>query len=73
METLNWLLNRVAGSKVLMFRRTMAPKSPEMLAALAGLAAHWSSELAVKEVLAQASKHSDPEISDAALRRGGTR
>jgi hypothetical protein len=73
METLNWLLNRVAGSKVLMFRRTLASKSPEMLAALAGLAAHWSSELAVKEVLAQASKHSDPEISDAALRRGGTR
>ena len=73
METLNWLLNRVAGSKMLMFRRTLATKSPEMLAALAGLAAHWSSEQAVKEVMAQASKHSDPEISDAALRRGGTR
>ncbi len=73
METLNWLLNRVAGNKVLMFRRSLASKSPEMLAALAGLAANWSSEPAAKEVLAQASKHSDLEISDAATRRGGSR
>ena len=41
--------------------------------ALAGLAAHWSSELAAKEILALASKHSDTEISDAVTRRGGTR
>lgn len=73
METLNFLLSRVAGSKVLLFRRTLASKSPEMLAALSGLAAHWSSEPAAKEALAQASKHSDPEISDAATRRGGPR
>jgi hypothetical protein len=73
METLNWLLGRVTGSKRLLFRRSLAPKSPEMLAALTGLAANWSSEPAAKEVLAQASKHSDPEISDAATRRGGTR
>ncbi len=72
-ETLNWLLGRVAGKKVLMFRRGLASKSPAMLAALAGLAAHWSTEPAAKEVLAQASKHSDPEISDAAARRGGAR
>ena len=72
-ETLNWLLNRVAGKKVLMFKRSLASKSPEMLAALAGLAAHWSSEPAAKETLSLASKHSDPEISDAAVRRGGTR
>jgi hypothetical protein len=72
-ETLNFLLTRVAGNKVLMFRRSLASKSPEMLAALAGLATHWSSEPAAKEVLAQASKHSDPEISDAASRRGGPR
>ena len=73
METLNWLLARVAGKQVLMFRRTLASKSPEMLAALAGLAAHWSTEPAAKEVLSQASKSSDPEIVDAATRRGGTR
>ncbi|MDQ8153113.1 MAG: hypothetical protein P3B98_00500 [Gemmatimonadota bacterium] len=73
METLNWLLNRVAGSKMLLFRRSLASKSPEMLAALTGLAAHWSTEPAAKEVLTQASKSSDPEISDAATRRGGAR
>ncbi len=73
METLNFLLSRVAGSKVLMFRRTIATKSPEMLAALAGLATHWATEPAAKEILAQASKSSDPEISDAATRRGGSR
>jgi hypothetical protein len=72
-ETLNWLLNRVAGKKVLMFRRGLASKSPGMLAALAGLAAHWSSEPAAQEALALASKHSDPEISDAVARRGGSR
>jgi hypothetical protein len=44
-----------------------------MLAAITGLAAHWSTEPAAKEVLAMASKHSDPEISDAATRRGGSR
>jgi hypothetical protein len=72
-ETLNWLLARVAGKKVLVFRRNLASKSPEMLAALAGLAAHWSSEPAAKELLALAAKHSDTEISDAATRRGGAR
>lgn len=72
-ETLNWLLNRVAGKKVLMFRRSLASKSPGMLAALAGLAGHWRSEPAAQEILALASKHSDPEISDAVARRGGSR
>ncbi len=73
METLNFLISRVSGGKVLMFRRTLAAKSPEMLAALVGLAAHWATEPSAKEVLAQASKSSDPEISDAATRRGGAR
>jgi plasmid stability protein len=73
METLNFLLSRVAGSKVLVFRRSLASKSPEMLAALTGLAAHWSTEAAAKELLSQAAKSSDPEIADAATRRGGPR
>ena len=72
-ETLNWLLGRVIGRKVLMFRRNLASKSPEMLAALTGLAAYWSTEPSARDLLALASKHSDPEISDAATRRGGTR
>ena len=72
-ETLNWLLGRVVGRKVLMFRRSLASKSPEMLAALTGLAAYWSAEPSARDLLALASKHSDPEVSDAATRRGGTR
>lgn len=73
METLNFLLGRVAGGKLLLFKRSLAPKSPEMLAALAGLAAHWSSEPSARDILTQASKNSDPEIADAATRRGGAR
>jgi hypothetical protein len=72
-ETLNWLINRVAGRKSLFQRRKLASKSPEMLAALVGLAAHWSTEPAVQEILTQAGRHSDTEISDAVARRGGSR
>lgn len=72
-ETLNWLINRVAGKKSLFQRRKLASKSPEMLAALAGLAAHWSTEPAAQEILAQAGRQSDTEISDAVTRRGGSR
>jgi len=73
METLHWLLARVMGSKRLLFRRSLAPKSPELLAALAGLAAHWSSEPAAQRVLVPAGKHWDREIRDAATGRGGSR
>ena len=72
-ETLNWLVNRVAGKKSMFQRRKLASKSPEMLAALAGLAAHWSTEPAAQEILAQAGRQSDTEISDAVARRGGSR
>jgi hypothetical protein len=72
-ETLNWLLLRVAGKKAVFFRRKLASKSPEMLAALAGLAAHWSAEPAAQEIFTQAARHSDTEISDAVARRGGSR
>jgi hypothetical protein len=72
-EVLNFLLGRVVGKKMLVFRRSLASKSPEMLAALAGLAAHWSTEPSARELLSLAAKHSDAEISEAATRRGGTR
>ncbi|HEY9014078.1 MAG TPA: hypothetical protein VIM84_03325 [Gemmatimonadales bacterium] len=49
--------------------RRLAPKSPELLAALAGLASHWSKDPAAAEVLVQAREHSDAEIRAAA---GGT-
>ena len=46
--------------------RRLAPKSPELLAALAGLASHWAKDPAAAEVLTQAREHTDPEIRAAA-------
>ena len=46
--------------------RRVAAKSPEVLAAIAGLAAHWSSEPRAAEVLQRARRHRDPEIRAAA-------
>jgi hypothetical protein len=50
-------------------RRRLAPKSPELLAALSGLAAHWPNHPATADALARALQHSDPEIRAAALIR----
>jgi hypothetical protein len=44
------------------FGRRLARKSPELLAALAGLAGHWSEDPTVKEVLAYARWHTDRKI-----------
>ena len=48
------------------FRRRLAPKSPELLAALAGLANYWRDDPRAMEVLSHALQHSDPEIRAAA-------
>jgi hypothetical protein len=48
------------------FGRRLAPKSPELLAAVAGLASYWSTDPQANEVLAHALQHSDPEIRAAA-------
>jgi hypothetical protein len=50
-------------------RRRLAPKSPELLAAIAGLAAHWPEEPRAQQVLAAAEGHSDAEIRAAARPR----
>lgn len=44
----------------------MAPKSPELLAALAGLALYWRDDPTAAEVLNHAQQHSDSEIRAAA-------
>jgi hypothetical protein len=49
-------------------RRRLAPKSPELLAAIAGLAAHWPEEPLAQQVLATAERHLDAEIRAAARR-----
>jgi hypothetical protein len=71
-EVLVFLVGRTLGKKRFMRRRNLASKSPEMLAALAGLAAHWRDDPAAAAVLDLAARSSDSEIVDAAARRGGT-
>jgi hypothetical protein len=46
--------------------RRLAPKSPELLAALSALAAHWGDDPVVADLLRRASQHSDPDIRAAA-------
>ncbi len=47
-------------------RRRLAPKSPELLAALSGMAVHWRNDPIAADVLTLAMQHSDPEIRAAA-------
>jgi hypothetical protein len=46
--------------------RRLASKSPELLAAVAGLASYWSDHPMATEMLSHALQHSDPEIRAAA-------
>jgi len=48
------------------FGRRLPPKSPELLAALSALAVYWKDDPRASEVLAQALRHSDPDIRAAA-------
>jgi hypothetical protein len=41
---------------------SLAPKSPEVLAALSGLAQHWPQDSKVKGAIALAAKSHDPEV-----------
>lgn len=66
----DWLVKRALGRKRV-FRRRLAEKSPEMLAALAGLAAYWNDAPEATPVLELAMRSSDPEIrAVVATRRG---
>lgn len=64
-EALKVLLNQ-ARHRRSWFGRRLAPKSPELLAALAGLASYWKDDPRATEVLTSALRHSDPEIRAAA-------
>jgi hypothetical protein len=46
--------------------RRLAPKSPELLAALIGLAGYWCEDPAAADALTRAQQHSDPDIRAAA-------
>jgi hypothetical protein len=47
--------------------RRLGPKSPEVLAAIAALAAYWGDDPAAVRVLAMARRHPDPDYSAAAM------
>lgn len=70
--TVAFLVKLSLGKKKFLRRRALAGKSPEMLAALSGLATHWRNDPAAAVVLAIAEASSDREITDAVARRGGT-
>ena len=50
--------------------RPLAPKSPEVLAAIEALATHWREEPQVATLLRHASRHHDAEIRNAARGAG---
>ena len=52
----------IAVRKRRIWGRSLAPKSPEVIAALNGLAQHWGQDSKVKGVVALASKSGDPEL-----------
>jgi hypothetical protein len=68
-ETLRVLL-AIVNYRRRWFRNRLAPKSPDLLAALTGLATHWSEEPLVRELLAYARWHTDRHIRAAAAARG---
>ncbi|HEV2181805.1 MAG TPA: hypothetical protein VGR59_15865 [Gemmatimonadaceae bacterium] len=51
--------------------RRLAPRSPRLLAALAGLVARWSTDPRALSVITRASRHPDPAVRNAVARRNG--
>ncbi len=68
-EILEFLLSRTAGRRKFLRRRALADATPEMLAALAGLATHWANDPSAREILDAAAKSSDKDIRSVAARR----
>ncbi len=67
--TLEWLLAFAVTKTRFLRRDKLVPKSPEMLAALSGLASGWSDDPAVQPVLDLGQKSKDLEIRAAATAR----
>src|SRR5438874_1711589 len=60
------LLRLTSGGRTLLGREKLAPKSPELLAALAGLASGWQGDPRVRVVLRRATASGDPDLGAAA-------
>lgn len=71
-DTPAWLANRVVKVGKLLKRAALASKTPEMLAALEGLATHWREDPAAREALALAAASTDAEVRGAVTPRGST-
>lgn len=69
-DTAAWLAARVVKVGKLIKRPALASKTPEMLAALEGLATHWRGHASAREALALAAASTDDEIRDAVSPRG---
>ncbi len=65
-ETPVWLASRIVRTGRLLKRETVAPKTPELLAAVEGLAIHWREDPAAQQALMLAATSGDPEIVEAA-------
>ena len=61
-ETLAWILGRTLVSGGILRRTRLAPASPELLAALSALAAHWSADPRAARAIALARESASPSI-----------
>ena len=70
-DTAAWLVARVVKVGKLLKRPALVAKSPEMLAALEGLATHWRGDPMAREAIALAAASGDAEIREAVQGRRG--
>ena len=71
-STLAFLVARTTGKRRFLRKHALAAATPEMLAALAGLATHWSHDSAAQKIIAVAVESTDKDIRDAVVRRVAT-
>jgi hypothetical protein len=64
-KTMEWLIGRVAKQSRFLKKWELQPKSPEMLAALGALAAYWTMDPTVQEILNLCVKSGDAELKKA--------
>ena len=68
-EVMETLLRLAFGKRTWLWRQRLAPRSPELLATLAGLSAHWQDEPRARTALALAIQSDDAEVRAAAQGR----
>lgn len=70
-KTLDWLLAFAVTRTKLLHREKLLPKTPEMLAAIMGLASGWGDDPRARAVLGLAERARDADVRAAATRRRG--